>query len=584
VRTERVLRCWTTNCFIWIPIFAGAVAFASDTENQDREVGAFLTFGVTLAGIEEGGRVFGPIQFLPLEHPASAGHDFPNPPRFHQAEVDILVHLGEKIGLGLQATLTRYPDPPTDQWPYPVFAPPPLEAVRVADVKRVSTGSTIPGLRVVAIQDGFPLAFIVDTRDISLKERGMARATAMGLDMTRQEFLDGLRESCRAVPPEGTWILVYPSGARQGPLSERVRAELMQVWNDDYRTPQDYVVDKFRDNNWVFLGEYHRIRHDVELVSSLIPRLHETTDVRHLALEFLCQDHTGAANRLITAPEYEPARTIEFFRKQFAGWPYREYLKIFEEAWASNQNSGTKRGVFRLVGLHPCIDWELIHYGADEDARQQERKRQLRYDEIMAEVLEASVLEPGLKTLVFTGIAHATAKYTEYVFGTDEPLMRMGNLVYKEPYRSDMFFIALHAPFWDSSQETDIYPFDGAIDRLMRGFGRDVGFDVVGTPFESLLHERTGRYSITWHRFGELYDGYIAFRTPIKEFVGVTCIENWIEDEADFRQYWRNLSNEKASQAFSRMPFEQFKKEFCRPRPDHGVEFRRRFRNLPNLD
>ena len=61
-------------------------------------------------------------------------------------------------------------------------------------------------------------------------------------------------------------------------------------------------------------------------------------------------------------------------------------------------------------------------------------------------------------------------------------------------------------------------------------------------------------------------------------------VEEWIEDEEDFRQFWRNLSNRKASENHSRTPFPEFKKGFCTPRPDHGVEFRRRFRRLPGLD
>ena len=61
--------------------------------------------------------------------------------------------------------------------------------------------------------------------------------------------------------------------------------------------------------------------------------------------------------------------------------------------------------------------------------------------------LEEAVLSQGHKALVFTGIAHATGKFAEYVSGTDVQLVRMGNLVYKEPYRSRMFFVCLQAPF-----------------------------------------------------------------------------------------------------------------------------------------
>lgn len=86
-----------------------------------------------------------------------------------------------------------------------------------------------------------------------------------------------------------------------------------------------------------------------------------------------------------------------------------------------------------LIGLHPCIDWELINYGTDPEAIRKEKEKQSRYDELMAEYLEREILQKGLKSLVYAGIAHCTAKFTEYRMGTEppEPLLRMGNLVYR---------------------------------------------------------------------------------------------------------------------------------------------------------
>jgi hypothetical protein len=361
------------------------------------------------------------------------------------------------------------------------------------------------------------------------------------------------------------------------------RSELLTYWQRHHRTPREYVAGKFRDNHWVFLGEYHRIRHDVELVSSLVPLLHETTDVRHLALEFLCRDRTEQANALVTAEAYDRDHTIDFFREQFPAWAYEEYLAIFERAWESNRRLAAKRGAFRLVGLSPCASWETMHYGTDPKAVEAERRKQDRYDEIMAEALEEGVLRPGHKALVFTGIAHATAKFPEYWYGTQKTLPRMGNLVFREPYKKKMFFIALHAPFYDSGTNKDIYPFDGVLDEMMAEFGRDIGFDVVGTPFAGLAHRERSPWSITAHRFGELYDGYVVFRTPIKEYVGVTCIDDWVTDERELRHVVRNLSNKQASETFSRMTLDEYRRDHCAPRPDHGAEFSRRFRNLPDL-
>jgi hypothetical protein len=146
-----------------------------------------------------------------------------------------------------------------------------------------------------------------------------------------------------------------------------------------------------------------------------------------------------------------------------------------------------------------------------------------------------------------------------------------------------MFFVALHAPFYDSGTDREIYPFDGALDRLMLSYGRDIGFDVVGTPFAELRHRNPSPHAVPAFSFGELYDGYVIHAEPLKETMGVTCIRDWILTEEQYVHFWRNLLNKQASASFAETPFQRFRQDACAPRPDHGVEFRRRFRNLPEL-
>lgn len=354
-------------------------------------------------------------------------------------------------------------------------------------------------------------------------------------------------------------------------------------WQENGLPPVDYVLSKFDDHDWVFLGEYHRIRADVELVSRLIPALHGRTRVRYLALEMLCAGWTDDANERITARAYDRASTIDFFRGQFPDWALEEYLELFRTAWESNQVFAEQRGAFRFVGLHPCVDWEVVNYGDDERAVTAELRKRDRYDEIMASELETHLLQPGHPALIYTGIAHATAKYVEYWHGRDEQLVRMGNLVYREPWRERMFFIAFHAPLWDAGTEREIYPFDGALDRAMLVHRSAVGFDVVNSPLASLTHAQRSPRSFTAYEFGELYDGYIIHEVPLRETVGATCVPDWLTSPDHFRHFWRHLQNKEASLRFSQIPFNEFREGFCAPRPDHGLLFSRRFRSLPPL-
>lgn len=359
---------------------------------------------------------------------------------------------------------------------------------------------------------------------------------------------------------------------------------LLAWWQANGQPPADYVISRFDNSDWVFLGEYHRIRDDVEVVTDLIPALHSRTRVRHLALESLCRTETDAANALITSATYDRGEVIDFLREQDPSWPYEEYLELYRTAWESNRVYAEDRGAFRFVGLHPCIDWEIVNYSENREDVERELGKQRRYDEIMASELENHLLEPGLPALILTGIAHSTARFVEYRHGTDEQLVRMGNIVLREPWAERMFFIALHAPFWDAGAGEEIYPFDGVLDRLMLAYRAPIGFDVAGTPFASLTHQRRSERSITALEFGQLYDGYIMHATPLKQTVGVTCIPDWIETEEELRHFWRNLPNREASERFASVPLAQFRRDHCMPRPDHGLLFRNRFRTLADLD
>jgi len=173
------------------PLFASLLALAlflpASRASARQEI---VPIGVFIGSIEEGARIFTPIRLLPFEHPDSEGHEFPNALRLHEKEVEALVWLGELAGLKLTATLRRYPATPAADWPYAEFREFPVDRLRTIAVRRLpAEDAPIPGLRAAAILDGRMVCFIVDTRGLTLEERGMERATAMGLDLSRADFL-----------------------------------------------------------------------------------------------------------------------------------------------------------------------------------------------------------------------------------------------------------------------------------------------------------------------------------------------------------------------------------------------------------
>lgn len=210
---------------MWVP--TGCICTRADVRRATAILGAFLcaatsaraqatasptylTTGLFIGAIEEGARIFTPVRLLPFGHRESKGHQFPTVLQLHRDEDRLLLLLGRRAGFLLAATLERYPTQPDTLWPYRAFQPPPVAVFDTVQARvRPAHEAPLPGLRAVAYLDRFPLAFIVDTRGRSLAERHMARATAMGLDITRAEFLSALTRASAAVPASGAAILVY---------------------------------------------------------------------------------------------------------------------------------------------------------------------------------------------------------------------------------------------------------------------------------------------------------------------------------------------------------------------------------------
>ena len=175
-----------------------------DTSNR------FLTVGLFIASIEEGARIFTPVRFLPFDHPEAMGHQLPNALQLHGGEDRLLVDLGRPAGLLLGTTLQRYPIEPDTTWPYHPFQRPPVDRFdSLIPLRRPAADSPLPGLRAVAFWNQFPVAFIIDTRGMSLADRHMTRATSSGLDVTRAQVLEALAAASKVGPQRGAWMLVY---------------------------------------------------------------------------------------------------------------------------------------------------------------------------------------------------------------------------------------------------------------------------------------------------------------------------------------------------------------------------------------
>ncbi len=325
-------------------------------------------------------------------------------------------------------------------------------------------------------------------------------------------------------------------------LSPEQRAEL-QEWLDEHAaSPEEYVASKFAHHDIVFLGEYHRIRHDALLVQNLIPVLHRT-GIHNLGLEFLAAADQDDIDRLLAADTYDDSLARDLFWRAWPWWGFREYVDILRVAWELNHSLHEGAGRFRVLGLNARQDWS--HVWTEEDRANPEVMSRVwpegESDAVMAETIRRDILSHGGKALIYAGINHAYTRFRQPVVDeTTGELVRlvntrMGNLIADE-IGERAFTIFLHSP-WPSAAGYAapwVYPADGIIDAFFLGIPepqRRVGFDVAGSPI-GRLPGGASLWSLSTpdFRIEHYCDGWI-YQMPLSRYEGVTAIPDWFNEQ-----------------------------------------------------
>lgn len=165
----------------------------------------------------------------------------------------------------------------------------------------------------------------------------------------------------------GIILILYPQKKLSLPAIEQsMRAELEAYIIEHYKTPEEYIIDKFMDHDIIFLGEFHRIKHDVELVHDLIPLLYKN-GIYNLGIEFACYEDQDRIDMLITADEYNQSLAYAIQFNFWPYWGYREYVDIYKVAWALNQKLPEGAKKFRIVGLNSRQDWRYLKTEEDRN-------------------------------------------------------------------------------------------------------------------------------------------------------------------------------------------------------------------------
>jgi hypothetical protein len=319
-------------------------------------------------------------------------------------------------------------------------------------------------------------------------------------------------------------------------VSHDEKNELIDYLRSNWETPENYIISKFSDYDIVFVGEAHHIKHDVELIHTLIPMLYEN-GVYNLGIEFGCYEYQDKVDSLITADAYDEDLARWLLFKWGSYWPYKEYLDLYKTAWELNNSLSDDAPKFRIIHLDYRVNWTFIKKDTPASRLKKVFHKGER-DVHMAKVILDEIARKNQKALIYAGQQHAATHYyhPRYDFTRKKFLHFnkdvMGNLVYRQiPDR--VFNICLHYPWPTLNSLTEFnYPVGGVIDTIMKEFeDKRVGFDVQNTPFGK-LRDDSAFYSAGRKIFelSEFCDGYV-YQKHIGDYEGCSVDFSFITQE-----------------------------------------------------
>jgi hypothetical protein len=324
-------------------------------------------------------------------------------------------------------------------------------------------------------------------------------------------------------------LIIISFGIIIGCQDSNKENDLKSYLENNWQTPENYILSKFETYDYVFVGEFHRIKHDIELIKGLIPKLYEN-GVYNLGFEFGCYELQQQSDSLITMPKFDRKLAREIVYHFNPAWNHKEYIDIYKIVWELNSKLKKNQKKFRIVNLTESY----VKCNDGEDAWQD-----INSDEYMANVILNEIVSKKERALIYMGINHAFTKYSFPKYDIKKDSLkgfskRTGNFVYDKA-KDKSFTIFLHSAWPSLDYKKLVVPVHGKIDSVINLLSiKRVGFDTKNTPFGNLTSTNTfykfGQGNFTLDKF---CDGYIVQKLFL-ESEPVTIEENYFsEDNVD---------------------------------------------------
>lgn len=311
------------------------------------------------------------------------------------------------------------------------------------------------------------------------------------------------------------------------PVSDSLFNVLSSDFDKYSMDPYNYVLKEFQNHDIVFLGENHRIKHDLIFVRNLIPKLYEN-GIHYMGFEFALNSDSMLIRKVITNKDnfdQKLANQIIFNMSPF--WGYKEYIDLFRSAWEVNRNLPDSAQKFMIYGIMHDFDFSLMKKRSDEfdqEIMTRIRKGVADPEEFMANSIINTFINKNHKAFIYCGIHHAFTGYKDNG-------RRVGVIV-KEKIGDKAFTIALHYP-WQGRKKTgfkSVYPVNGSIDSFVRRYKSEnctFGINVKNTAFGELTDTMSVYCRGNKMLLKSFCDGYI-YLNPFNMAEGVSIQKNFI--------------------------------------------------------
>jgi hypothetical protein len=304
-------------------------------------------------------------------------------------------------------------------------------------------------------------------------------------------------------------------------------------WLAEAKSPEDYVLDTFRDHDIVFIGETHYVKQNLDFLQGLIPRLH-AAGIYNLGFEFTTHKEQAKVDAILSAPVYDEAAVHDLFLDWYGvNWGFHEYADVYRTVWTLNRSLPRGARPFRIVALDA-----LRRVTSPSQIRPGEKPGDPRIlNRILGghfrdatniywnTVITTEFINKDEKALIYCGSGHSYTKFFRQ--RARDNGLAAGNLVFNN-IGPRVFRIGMHnseAPAVSVAVEKAIAAASPTWPRIGFDVARSPVGAAVATGVQGYLYghpEHCGDFTVA-----DILDGYI-FLAPVSAFRPVRLIPGFV--------------------------------------------------------